>query len=316
MKEDFEIGGISTIGVFSKPLYYDVFISEWAHENNYTYHYHKYHDCYEDSENFLREDLENIIAAAPEGSLILVDFPTFLLVQTLFQKFEELKLSTDKYRIVLFHLTLSQLLDRVPNLGNHYYITKYSIHDKSEENIKFLQHADDYFKGATMIGDYVFYVYKYIHLFLYFILFFLYSYWYVDILVDLIVSYRTTNSQLLTHSITSKEYDIAVGKMRFHDDYSITTSLYLNRIIDKTEFITLLKVGHKYLPFSPYLFVITEPTCGINPLYKEVYNIGLFYSLHGIYAEEDYLYLKGNLKAITDFNARVFFFNIINIFVI
>lgn len=94
--------------------------------------------------------------------------------------------------------------------------------------------------------------------------------------------------------------------MRFHDDYTITTPLYLNKMIDRTNFKTLLKVSNKYSPYSPYLYLLIDYQCSIEPSFKEYFNIGLFYSLHGIYAEEGYLYLRGNLKAITEYNARVY----------
>lgn len=96
--------------------------------------------------------------------------------------------------------------------------------------------------------------------------------------------------------------------MKFHDDYTITTPLYLNKMIDQTNFITLLKVSNKYSPYSPYLFLLIDYQCSMEQAFKEYFNIGLFYSLHGIYAKEDYLYFRGNLKAISEYNARVFIF--------
>lgn len=111
----------------------------------------------------------NIVQAAPEGSLIVIDFPTFPLVELFFEIYKELNLSTDKYRIILFHLTLTQLLARIPNLNNHYFISKYSIFDNSEENRNFVKRANEYFHGETLIGDYVFYVYNIILIIIYII---------------------------------------------------------------------------------------------------------------------------------------------------
>lgn len=100
--------------------------------------------------------------------MILIDFPTFPLVEIFFEVYRDLNLSTDKYRIVLFHLTLTQLLARIPNLHNHYFISKYSIYDNSEENIKFIERANEY-SNETLIGDYIFYVYNNNILFIYII---------------------------------------------------------------------------------------------------------------------------------------------------